>query len=83
MSQIFNNALTPPPQGRMTFPDVAAETVYDVLHDIEYRRKWDLTMIETRDIARLSLNADVGYYSCECVKVNLPVEGDTVHPSFS
>lgn len=55
-------------KGRMTFPDVAAETVYDVLHDIEYRRKWDLTMIETRDIARLSLNADVGYYSWKCPK---------------
>ncbi|KAM5125312.1 START domain-containing protein 10-like [Mantella aurantiaca] len=55
-------------KGQMVFPDVAADTVYDVLHDTEYRRKWDVNMIETRDIARLSLNADVGYYSWKCPK---------------
>lgn len=42
-----------------------AETLYDVLHDIEYRKKWDSNVIETFDIARLTVNADVGYYSCE------------------
>lgn len=42
-----------------------AETVYDVLHDIEYRRKWDLNVIDTHDIAQLAINADVGYYACE------------------
>ena len=45
--------------------DVPAETLYDVLHDIEYRKKWDSNVIETFDIARLTVNADVGYYSCE------------------
>ena len=46
-------------------PYVPAETAYDVLHDTEYRKKWDLNVIETHEIARLSDNADVGYYSCE------------------
>ncbi|XP_053329991.1 START domain-containing protein 10-like [Spea bombifrons] len=55
-------------KGCMTFPDVSADTVYDVLHDTAYRRKWDLSMIETRDIAQLSANADVGYYSWKCPK---------------
>uniref|UniRef100_A0A8D0G4S0 START domain-containing protein n=1 Tax=Sphenodon punctatus TaxID=8508 RepID=A0A8D0G4S0_SPHPU len=45
--------------------DVPAETLYDVLHDTHYRKKWDSNMIETYDIGRLTVNADVGYYSCE------------------
>lgn len=49
----------------MTINDVSAETMFDVLHDGQYRKKWDPTMLESFDIARLSANADVGYYSCE------------------
>uniref|UniRef100_A0A8C7QYM1 START domain containing 14 n=1 Tax=Oncorhynchus mykiss TaxID=8022 RepID=A0A8C7QYM1_ONCMY len=52
-------------QCRMTIKDVSAATMYDVLHDGQYRRKWDPTMLESFDIARLSPNADMGYYSCE------------------
>ncbi|XP_028904428.1 START domain-containing protein 10 [Ornithorhynchus anatinus] len=53
---------------RMECADVAAETLYDVLHDTDYRRKWDTNVIETFDIARLTVNADVGYYSWRCPK---------------
>lgn len=53
-------------QCRMVCKDVSADTVYDVLHDTEYRRKWDTNVIETFDIGRLTVNADVGYYSCMC-----------------
>ncbi|XP_030684941.1 START domain-containing protein 10 isoform X2 [Nomascus leucogenys] len=53
---------------RMECRDVPAETLYDVLHDIEYRKKWDSNVIETFDIARLTVNADVGYYSCSLPK---------------
>lgn len=49
----------------MDCKDVSAETLYDVLHDIEYRKKWDTNVIETFDIGKLTVNADVGYYSCE------------------
>lgn len=48
----------------MVCKDVSAETMYDVLHDIEYRRKWDTNVLETFDIGKLTVNADVGYYSC-------------------
>lgn len=51
----------------MTIKDVAAETMYDVLHDSLYRKKWDPTMLESFDVARLSSNADVGYYSCKLI----------------
>lgn len=54
-------------QCRMTIKDVSAATMYDVLHDGLYRKKWDPTMLESFDIARLSPNADVGYYSCACL----------------
>ena len=48
----------------MVCKDVSAEAMYDVLHDIEYRRKWDANVIETFDIGKLTVNTDVGYYSC-------------------
>ncbi|XP_062440737.1 START domain-containing protein 10-like isoform X1 [Rhea pennata] len=53
---------------RIDIPDVPAETVYDVLHDVEYRRKWDTAVIDTHDIARVAANADVGYYAWRCPK---------------
>lgn len=52
----------------MNIKDVPASTMYDVIHDGEYRKKWDPTMLESRDIARLSDNADVGYYAWKCPK---------------
>uniref|UniRef100_A0A674GXJ0 START domain-containing protein 10 n=1 Tax=Taeniopygia guttata TaxID=59729 RepID=A0A674GXJ0_TAEGU len=61
-------AAPPPlsPQTRISCKDVPAETLYDVLHDTRYRSKWDSNMIETYDIGRLTVNADVGYYSWKC-----------------
>ncbi|KAL2096272.1 hypothetical protein ACEWY4_008420 [Coilia grayii] len=53
---------------RVLCNDVAAGTMYDVLHDIDYRMKWDNNVIETFDIAKLTVNADVGYYSWKCPK---------------
>ncbi|KAK6298873.1 hypothetical protein J4Q44_G00303830 [Coregonus suidteri] len=53
---------------RMTIKDVSAATMYDVLHDGQYRKKWDPSMLESFDIARLSPNADMGYYSWMCPK---------------
>ncbi|XP_037531688.1 START domain containing 14 [Nematolebias whitei] len=53
---------------KMVIKDVSAATMYDVLHDGEYRKKWDFNMLEGYDIARLSENADVGYYSWLCPK---------------
>lgn len=52
-------------QMRIVCKDVTAETLYDVLHDTSYRKKWDTNMIDTYDIARLTANADIGYYSCQ------------------
>ncbi|KAM3837534.1 LOW QUALITY PROTEIN: START domain-containing protein 10 [Vipera latastei] len=53
---------------RMDCKDISAETLYDVLHDIEYRKKWDTNVIETFDIGKLTVNADVGYYAWKCPK---------------
>lgn len=52
---------------RIVCKDVTAETLYDVLHDTSYRRKWDTNMIDTYDIGRLTVNADIGYYSCQFI----------------
>ncbi|XP_041651827.1 START domain-containing protein 10 [Cheilinus undulatus] len=51
---------------QMVCKDVSAEIMYDVLHDIEYRKEWDKNVIETFDIGKLTVNADVGYYSWKC-----------------
>ncbi|KAJ8255103.1 hypothetical protein GJAV_G00200950 [Gymnothorax javanicus] len=53
---------------RMVVKDVSAATLYDVLHDSDYRKGWDSTMLESYDIARLSDNSDVGYFSWMCPK---------------
>ncbi|MBN3297451.1 STA10 protein, partial [Amia calva] len=53
---------------RMIISDVSADTMYDVLHDGSYRKKWDPTVLESFDIARVAPNADVGYYSWICPK---------------
>ncbi|XP_029297783.1 START domain containing 14 [Cottoperca gobio] len=53
---------------KMTIKDVSAATMYDVLHDGQYRKQWDPAMLDSYDIARLSDNADVGYYSWICPK---------------
>uniref|UniRef100_A0A8C7ZCV6 START domain-containing protein 10 n=1 Tax=Oryzias sinensis TaxID=183150 RepID=A0A8C7ZCV6_9TELE len=55
-------------QCKMTIKDVSAATMYDVIHDGEYRKTWDPNMLDSFDIARLSDNADVGYYSWNCPK---------------
>ncbi|XP_032410365.1 START domain containing 14 [Xiphophorus hellerii] len=53
---------------RMSIEDVPAATMYDVIHDGQYRKEWDTNMMESYDIARLTDNADVGYYSWRCPK---------------
>uniref|UniRef100_V9L5V9 START domain-containing protein 10 n=1 Tax=Callorhinchus milii TaxID=7868 RepID=V9L5V9_CALMI len=53
---------------RMLCQGVSADLLYDVLHDTEYRRTWDPNIIETFDIGKLTVNADVGYYAWKCPK---------------
>ncbi|KAM4663434.1 START domain-containing protein 10-like [Discoglossus pictus] len=55
-------------KGRMILPDVSADTVFDVLHDVEYRKSWDMNVIETFHIGQVSANSDVGYHSWRCPK---------------
>ena len=45
--------------------DIAASTLYDVLHDPEYRRTWDAHMLESYELCCLNPNNDIGYYACE------------------
>ncbi|XP_019726768.1 START domain containing 14 [Hippocampus comes] len=53
---------------KMTIKEVSAATMYDVIHDSEYRKIWDPNMEEGYDIARVSDCADLGYYSWRCPK---------------
>ncbi|XP_066504669.1 START domain containing 14 [Hoplias malabaricus] len=51
---------------KIAITDVSAATMYDVLHDNQYRKTWDPAMLESFEIARVAPNADVGYYSWLC-----------------
>mmetsp|Transcript_4339 Transcript_4339/g.6080 ORF Transcript_4339/g.6080 Transcript_4339/m.6080 type:complete len:238 (-) Transcript_4339:69-782(-) len=47
------------------YDDIDALTLYDVLHDPDYRREWDENMIEGYNIEQIDANNDVGYYSAK------------------
>ncbi|KAI4815707.1 hypothetical protein KUCAC02_005842, partial [Chaenocephalus aceratus] len=51
---------------RMVCKDVSAETMYDVLHDMNTGENGTTNVIETFDIGKLTVNAYVGYYSWKC-----------------
>ncbi|XP_017781765.1 PREDICTED: PCTP-like protein isoform X2 [Nicrophorus vespilloides] len=48
------------------FPNVSPNTMFDVLHDPEYRKEWDEHMISSIEIGYLNPNNDIGYYALSC-----------------
>jgi len=58
-----------------TFSDVSASLVFDVVHDTEYRKKWDHDMIEMKEICKVSVNNTVSYYA---VKSPTPIKSRDV-----
>lgn len=47
------------------FPEICATTLFDVLHDPNYRKEWDEHMQASIEIGYLNPNNDVGYYACK------------------
>ncbi|KAL3269661.1 hypothetical protein HHI36_008722 [Cryptolaemus montrouzieri] len=48
------------------FNNISASTMFDVLHDPDYRKEWDEHMMSSVDIGYLNPNNDVGYYALSC-----------------
>ncbi|KAK3743692.1 hypothetical protein RRG08_030813 [Elysia crispata] len=48
---------------RSVFDDLDAATLYDVLHDPEFRKTWDKTMLESGELCAINPNNDIGYYA--------------------
>ena len=43
--------------------DVSLETLYDALHDPDYRKVWDKDMADSYDICKLNDNTVIGWYA--------------------
>ena len=48
---------------RGVYDDITAAVLYDVIHDPVYRKSWDPTVIEGKEICRINECSDIGYYS--------------------
>lgn len=48
------------------FLNINANTLFDVLHDPDYRKEWDEHMQESIEIGYLNPNNDIGYYALSC-----------------
>ncbi|VDL99849.1 unnamed protein product [Schistocephalus solidus] len=46
--------------------NVPAASIYDCLHDAQYRKTWDYAMKEGIRIAYVSPNSEIGYYHLKC-----------------
>merc|ERR1711892_333250 len=51
---------------KTVFPDVTADTLYDVLHDPVFRKTWDKHMLSSCDLGVLNPNNDLSYYALHC-----------------
>lgn len=50
-----------------TFDTVNGYTLFDVLHDPDYRKVWDSHMLDSHEIGVFNVNNDVGYYASKYV----------------
>ena len=51
---------------KTVFPDVPADTLYDVLHDPVFRKTWDKHMLSSCELGVLNPNNDLSYYALHC-----------------
>jgi hypothetical protein len=50
------------------FNDVSSNVLYNVIHDGEYREKWDSELDSAVDICYISPNSDIGYFAIKSPK---------------
>ena len=64
------------------FDDVSPATLFDVLHDVDYKRVWDKHVLDVTEIGHIDHQNNVTYFSSENARFVFYLPPNFYNPSF-